>query len=229
MLQDFSPTFAMNISSEYLCRIFQVHYTLDSFIQYVGRLPTSRTRSRNVRGHYIGFRRMGQQWYRFDDGVVHKINIQRRYNVNLVFYRRQDIPPFISGADLSRIPTLGKVTVLNRKPSLRNAQDGDKKPDISSRPPLITPAAEKASPKIMTPLPVEHPERIQPSRHHKDYVVYYPYDSLSSSDDEIIDRTHRDEEYKPPKNKGRTITAIALSNSIESTYISIEYLTGFNE
>ena len=172
---------------------------------------------------------MGQEWYRFNDRVVHKINIQRRYNVNLVFYKCQDIPAFISGSHLSGIPTLGKVTVLNRKITAANGQDAGKGPDKSLRPPLITPAPETPAPKINTPLPVEHPERVQPSRHNKEYVAYYTYDSLSSSDDEIIDRTHRDEEYKPPRNKGRTITCIFLIELQITRYICTEYLRGCSD
>lgn len=206
----------------------QVNFTLDSFIQYVGRLPTSRTRSRNVRGHYIGFRRINDNWYRFDDAVVHQINRQNSYSVNLVIYRRQDVPQFISGSDLSCIHVLGPVTILNRKSATANVKDSmskDNEDNVNGserlKPPLITPSKEspKESTKYSTPLKPEHPDRVQPSRGNKDFVIYYAYDSLSSSDEEPVDRTHTDHEYIPPRNKGNYKFTLLINFTFQRIFL----------
>ena len=119
-----------------------MRYELDSFIQYVGRLPIVRTRSKNVCGHYIGFRKINDKWFCFDDGVVHRVQILREYNVNLVVYRRNDTPAFMPAVDLSGIPHLQKSVVLNRKNSGGEANDNKNTNGTSSqRPPLITPSS----------------------------------------------------------------------------------------
>ena len=118
-----------------------MRYELDSFIQYVGRLLTG-TRSKNVCGHYIGFRKITDEWFRFDEGVVHRVQIQWEYNVNLVVYRRNDTPAFMPPVDLSGFPHLQKSVVLNRKNSSceANANKNTNGPS-SQRPPLITPSS----------------------------------------------------------------------------------------
>ena len=189
----------------------QSNFSLDGFIQYVGRLPTRGRTHRNVRGHYIGFRKIGPNWYRFDDGVVHRVDLQAHYNVNLVMYRHQDTPAFISGADLSSVPVLGKVTILNRKPKpfVPQPQDNDIPDEVpeNTRPPLITKTdpEPKSAEKSSNTLKPERPQRHQPSRANKAYVLYYAPDSLSSSQEDIVDKTHSDSEYIPPNKKGMMV------------------------
>ena len=74
-------------------------------------------------GHYIGFRKINDEWFHFDDGVVHRVQILHKYNVNLVVYRRNDTPAFMPPVDLSGIPHLQKSVVLNRKNSGGDAND----------------------------------------------------------------------------------------------------------
>ena len=209
----------------------QSNFTLDGFIQYVGRLPTRGRTRKNVRGHYIGFRKIGPNWYRFDDGVVHRIDLQPHYNVNLIMYRRYDTPAFISAADLSSIPVLGKVTVLNRKPKsvVSDPQEDLQQADLpeSGRPPLITksdpqPKSSQTSPK---PLKPERPQRQQPSRGNKAYILYYTPDSLSSSEEDIVDKTHIDTDYIPPDQKGMLIFKFNYVNAHNWLYIFAEYFT----
>ena len=95
-------------------------------------------RSKNVHGHYIRFRKINDEWFRFDDSVVHRVQIQQEYNVNLVVYRRNDTPAFMPPVDLSGIPHLQKSVVLNRKNSSGDANDNKNTNGPSSqRPPLI--------------------------------------------------------------------------------------------
>ena len=180
-------------------------YELDSFIQYVRRLPTIRTRSKNVRGHYIRFRKINDEWFRFDDGVVHQVQIQWEYNVNLVVYRRNDTPAFMPPVDLSGIPHLQKSVVLNLKNSSGDANDNKNTNGPSSqRPPLITPSSTNANVgQSVGNLPsIEKPQRMQAYRQNKDYVVYYAPDSNSSSEEPMKDHTHSDTDYIPPKSAG---------------------------
>ena len=182
-----------------------MRYELDSFIQYFGRLPTIRTRSKNVRGHYIGFRKINDEWFCFDDGVVHRVQIQQEFNVNLVVYRRNDTPAFMPPVDLSGIPHLQKSVVLNRKNSSGDANDNKTTNGTSSqRPPLITPSSTDGNGvRSAANLPsIEKPQRMQPYRRNKDYVVYYAPNSTSSSEEPMEDRTHSDTDYIPPKSAG---------------------------
>ena len=171
----------------------------------MGRLPTICTRSKNVRGHYIGFRKINDEWFHFDDGVVHRVQIQQEYNVNLVVYRRNDTPAFMPPVDLSGIPHLQKSVVLNRKNSSgeANANKNTSGPS-SQRPPLIAPSSSDGNVvRSVGNLPsIEKPKRTQPYRCNKDYVVYYAPDSNSSSEEPMEDRTHSDTEYIPPKSAG---------------------------
>ena len=85
-----------------------MNYVLDSFIQYVGRLPTTQTRDCSVRAHYIGFHKMGNNWYRFDDVVVHKVTLMCAYSVNLVIYCMPEVPAYDPPMSLDAIPELRK-------------------------------------------------------------------------------------------------------------------------
>ena len=178
---------------------------MDSFIQYVGRLPTICTRSKNLHGHYIGFRKIDDQWFCFDERVVHRVNIMWEYSVNLVVYRHNDTLAFMTAVDLSAIPQLQKAVVLNRRNSGGNSNDKQTDKQTSSqRPPLITPSTSDGN-AVQSPknLPsIEKPERVQPYQQNKDYVVYYAPDSTSSSEEGREDHTHSDSDYIPSKSTG---------------------------
>ena len=150
----FSWIFQLNISAEYLQGIFliahsygniislQQHFELDSFIQYVSHLPflpSSFRRGRSsVRGHYIGFRKIGAQWFRFDDAVVHRVTLLHSYCINLTIYRRRDTPGYDTSTDLTIIPELQKSVILNRCNSQSNNVTEDPKSSNSSKPPVIS-------------------------------------------------------------------------------------------
>ena len=181
-----------------------MRYELDSFIQYVGRLPTICTRSKNVRGHYIGFRKINDKWFRFDDGVV-RVQIQHEYNVNLVVYRRNDTPAFMPPVDLSGIPHLQKSVVLNRKNSSGDTNDNKNTNGTSSqRPPLITLSSTDGNEvRSVGNLPsIEKPQRTQSYRWNKEYIVYYAPNSTSSSEEPMENCTHSDTDYILPKSAG---------------------------
>ena len=194
----------MTICNSKIC--FQTNYVLDSFTQYVGRLPTTRTRDRSVRAHYIAFCKMGDTWYRFDDGVVHRINLMHAYSVNLVIYRMAQVPAYDPPMSLAAVPELSKSVILNCKGS-DNAQNPPT-PSVGNamRPSLITPT-EKRSSDVGNSTPSnamrpERPTRIQPSWRNKDFVVYFGLDSQSSGDEAPLDRTHPDSDYVPDTNRG---------------------------
>ena len=158
-----------------------------------------------MRGHYIGFRKINDEWFRFDDGVVHRVQILHEYNVNLVVYRRNDTPAFMPAVDLSGIPHLQKSVVLNRKNSGGDANDNENTNGTSSqRPPLITLSSTDGNGVWSAGnLPsIEKPQRMQPYRQNKDFVVYYTPDSTSSSEEPMEDPTHSDTDYIPPKSAG---------------------------
>ena len=194
----------MSICKWKIC--FQTNYVLDSFTQYVGRLPTTRTRDRSVRAHYVAFRKMGDTWYRFDDGVVHRINLMRAYSVNLVIYRMAQVPAYDLPMSLAAVPELGKSVILNCKPS--ETPQNAPTPSVQNpiRPSLITPT-ERRSSDVGNSMPSnamrpERPTRIQLSWRNKDFVVYFGLDSQSSGDEAPPDRTHPDSDYVPDTNRG---------------------------
>ena len=86
--------------------------------------------------------KINDEWFCFDDRVVHRVQIHWEYNVNLVVYRRNDTPAFMPSVDLSGIPHLQKSVVLNWKNSSgeANANKNTNSPS-SQRPPLITPSS----------------------------------------------------------------------------------------
>ena len=85
---------ALNYFTEYLQRYFpkQIHYNLESFIEYIGRIPTIRMRETSVRAHYVCYKKVEAQWLRMDDSTVHKVDLMTDYNINLLFYRRANVP-----------------------------------------------------------------------------------------------------------------------------------------
>ena len=187
-------------------------------------------------GHYIGFRKISGKWYRFDDAVVHQVTLQEHYNVNIVMYRRHDTPAFISGSDLSTIPVLGKVTILNKRSTPVPRDDGKETPSQGDehkgirgkqRPPLITPSmpSPKSRSEIHQPSKTRASKRHQPARANKAYVVYYADDSASSSEEDIQDRTHSDSEYTPPNVKGMWQNLDPCEELIMQPYTHAEYLS----
>ena len=176
---------------------------MDCFIQYTARLRQSRTRRGSVQGHYIAFRQIEQEWYRFDDAVVHKVDLNRSYSVNLVIYRRHDMPAYICPASLANVKLLQRAVPLNRKPPGK-ANNSSDEPSSSKKPNLITPDSSNSGAPAAhgSKLKPEAPTRSQPTRANKAYVVYYSIGSESSSDENVEDRTHTDSEYVQPKSKG---------------------------
>ena len=166
----------------------QQHFKLDSFIQYVGRLPSLPSSSRrgrfSVRGHYIGFQKIGAQWFRFDDAVVHRITLLHSYCINLAIYRRRDTPGYDTSTDLTIIPELQKSVILNRRNSQSNNVTEDPKSSNSSKPPVISGNDPDLGPHPQPPktpaIKPERPTRSQPYRSKKEYVVYYEMDSQCS-------------------------------------------------
>ena len=132
--------------------------------------------------------------------MVHQVQLQRSYNVNLVIYRCQDRDPYISPLDLTQIPSLGRSVTLNRKtPSAQSVGPTDKPSPPSGRPSLIM---YEAGPSTMDPvdspmMKPKMPTHQQPSRASKEYVVYYGIDSQSSDEENSVDRTHPNSEYIP--------------------------------
>ena len=194
----------MTLCKSQLC--FQTNYVLDSFIHYVGRLPTTRTRDRSVRAHYIAFCKMGDTWYRFDDGVVHKVTLMHAYSVNLVIYHMAEVPPYDPPMSLAAVPELGRSVILNRKKSetLQNVLTPSlQHPGLPS---LIT-STETTSSDVGNSMASNgmRPERLtrmQPSRRNKDFVVYFGLDSQSSGEEVPLDHTHPDSDYVPDTNRG---------------------------
>ena len=184
---------------------------MDCFIQYVARLRQSRTSCSSVQGHYIAFRHIEDSWYRFDDSVVHKVDLNRSYSVNLVIYRKHDMLPYICAASLAGVKTLSRSVPLNQKPKPKVSED---KTSSSSRPPLIMPdectSLKRSS--ASGSLKLEVPTRSQPNRGNKSYIVYYGIGSDSSSDENIEDKTHSDSEYVQPKSRGKTMQCTFLLN-----------------
>ena len=70
-------------------------YHLDSFIQYVGQLPTIATHDYRICGHYIAFKKVNDTFIRFNDGMVHEVELEDDYTVNLLFYRHDDVQPMV--------------------------------------------------------------------------------------------------------------------------------------
>ena len=127
------------------------------------------------------------------------------YNVNLVVYRCNDTPAFITPVDLSVIPQVQKAVVLNCKNSGGNGNDNETSKQTSlQRPPLITSSATDGnavdSPKNLSS--IEKPKRVQPYQQNKDYVIYYEANSTSSSEEAMEECTHSDTNYIPSKSAG---------------------------
>ena len=167
---------------------------------------------------------MADGWYRFDDGVVHKVNIGCAYSVNMVFYRLSTVPAYKPPMSLESILELGKSIILNWK---KSGQDNNIEPSnnknlcssgsmnegppplISSQPSTSTNGATHSESQTLGP---EILTRRQPSRGSKDFVVYFGADSQSSVDETPPDRTHPDTDYIPDDNTGSFLHGTLLSN-----------------
>ena len=100
--------------------LFQITYELESFIEYVGKLPGRQSKSMAIQAHYVGYQIRDDCVLRFDDAAVHKVDLQEEYNVNLVFYRRSDIPPHAWRTYTDSIPVLTRPVYLDMpRPKLK--------------------------------------------------------------------------------------------------------------
>ena len=90
-----TPTVVLLLAHEHIAQIFQVLYHLDSFIQYAGQLPTFATRDYHIREHYIAFKKVNDTFIRFNDGMVHEVELEVDYTVNLLFYQHDDVQPMV--------------------------------------------------------------------------------------------------------------------------------------
>ena len=91
----------------------QITYELESFIEYVGKLPGSNSKSMGIQAHYVGYQIREDCVLRFDDAAVHKVALQDEYNVNLVFYRRSYIVPHAWHGYTDAIPVLTRPIYLD--------------------------------------------------------------------------------------------------------------------
>ena len=118
-----TPTLVLLLAHEHIALIFQVLYHLDSFIQYVGQLPTIATHDYRICGHYIAFKKVNDTFIRFNDGMVHEVELEVDYTVNLLFYQHDDVQPMVWDLNFQKIPCY-------HRPQF---------PELSLWPPLITP------------------------------------------------------------------------------------------
>ena len=88
---------------------------------------------------------MGDTWYRFDDGVVHKVTLMRAYSVNLVIYCMAEVAAYDPPMSLAAIPELGKSVILNRKKSETPQNAPTPSLENPGRPALITSTETSAS------------------------------------------------------------------------------------
>ena len=156
--------------------------------------------------HYIAFHKIGDTWYRFDDGMVHKVTLMRAYSVNLVIYHMAEVPAYDPPMSLAAVPELGKSVILNRKKSETSQNVPTPSLQNPGCPSLIT-STETSSSDVGNSMASNgmRPERLthmQPSRKNKDFVVYFGLDSQSLGEEAPLDRTHPDSDYVPDTNRG---------------------------
>ena len=209
---------------------FQQHYSLDSFVQYVGRLPVSplSSKAKTVQAHYIAFRKIDEEWFRFDDAVVHRVELQQRYSVSLIVYRQARVPAYFNHVDLDNVPMLQRSRILNRRNSESQKKETETKDaenveqptpsnfasKLRHRPSLITPDSEDVGRKKRSAVELkpEKPTRVQPSRRNKDLTVYYALESESSDYDTPDDAKNADSDYIPQEAPGQYMCRINVSN-----------------
>ena len=198
-----------------ICKPFfpqQIHYNLESFIEYIGRIPSIRTRETSVRAHYVCYKKVEAQWLRMDDASVHKVDLMTDYNINLLFYRRANVPIQTWNLYLDFLPSWRPYN-MPAHPALNNSVDSNASSNFSRgsysralpfKPPLIT--HEELSPPrpqepvLMTP---ENPSRVQPKRQSSTYSQFVPDTDSESSTAPASDK--EDSEYVPPENKGNKV------------------------
>ena len=137
-------------------------YQLDSFIKFIGRLPTVTTRENRIRAHYVRYQKLNDTFMCFDDAHINRVLLDREYKVNLLFYKRANTPAVNWPMDLDLIPMYNNPPP--RVPPSKAIQP--KHPDPSLRPLLITPTTSGTS----CPKPAlkdETPTCTQPSRSSK--------------------------------------------------------------
>ena len=186
---------------------------MEGFIEYVGRVPTIRTRESNVRAHYIAYKKIHGEWLRFDDAAVHRVVLNDDYKVNLLFYRRNNVPEQQLDIYLDVIPHLvprnisfgrgnGQKGKETNGPLTPTPNFGNFSKALPLRPPLITHQEEspKAGRKNRSLQP-ENPSRHQPQRPNGG-VMYAPDSDSDLSDAISLPSDKNDSDYLPIENKG---------------------------
>ena len=69
--------------------IAAAHYHLDSFVEYVGRLPMPT--SRTTKAHYISYKQVGTLVLRHDDRRPYSTQLEGTYKAYLVFYKQMNL------------------------------------------------------------------------------------------------------------------------------------------
>ena len=116
-------------------------YQLDSFIEFIGRLPTVTTGENRIRVHYVGYQKLNDTFMHFDDTRVNHVLLDHEYKVNLLFYKRANTPAVNWPMDLELIPMYN-----NPPPPVPPSKAIEpKRPNPSLRPPLITPTTSGTS------------------------------------------------------------------------------------
>ena len=171
-------------------------YQLDSFIEFIGTLPTVTTRENRIRVHYVRYQKLNDTFMHFDDARINRFLLHHEYKVNLLFYKRANTPAVNWPMDLELIPMYNNPPP--RVPPSKAIEP--KHPDPSLRPPLITPSTSGTS-RPKPALKDETPTCTQPSRSSKKGSMYYPDDS-SSSESEDMGQDASADEYTPPNRNG---------------------------
>ena len=185
------------------------------------------TRETSVRAHYVSYKKVEDQWLRMDDAAVQKVNLAQDYNINLLFYRKANVPIQPWNIYLDFLPLWQpRPSISNCEPGLKVNQNGlnvysNKKKGfgnfsqaLPNRPPLIT--HQELSPKkapAPNPLQPENPSRIQPKRTPMPGVILPDTDSESNSWSSVASpiSDREDQDYIPPKNKGTLLCRNFLS------------------
>ena len=81
---------------------------------------------------------MGQYFVRFDDAMVHRIDLQDEYSVNLIFYKWEATNTKTWTVDLESINFFCIPNPLGGLAIGNSTQSQKAKPDLSLQPPLIT-------------------------------------------------------------------------------------------
>ena len=95
--------------------IAAAHYHLDSFVEYVGRLPTPT--SRTTKAHYISYKQVGRVVLRHDDRRPYSTQLAGTYKAYLVFYKQVNLLANLNTCSLPdnlNLVTWHKTRVISR-------------------------------------------------------------------------------------------------------------------